>query len=160
MDKLIIGIAEGRVTKPPHILITYALGSCVGICLYDKKNQVAGMAHIVLPCQADAIDQNNPFKFADAGLNRLLDEMVLKGAQRKEIRAKIAGGAEMFPNLVTGEGIGQRNVQAVRNALKAEKIRIVAEDTGEDYGRTILLDSSDGTLEVRTVSRSGRKLIL
>ena len=93
-------------------------------------------------------------------MNRLLDEMVLKGAQRKEIRAKIAGGAEMFPNLVTGEGIGQRNVQAVRNALKAEKIRIVAEDTGEDYGRTILLDSSDGTLEVRTVSRSGRKLIL
>ena len=72
---VIVGIAQAGVAKRPRELITYALGSCVSICLFDRKNYIAGMAHILLPHQEDAIDRQNPYKFADRGCEELLRAM-------------------------------------------------------------------------------------
>lgn len=147
----IVGIAQGGVVKSPGELITYALGSCVGICLYDRKNKIAGMAHILLPSRQDALDQTNLYKFADTGCERLLSAMLKEGADLRSITAKIAGGATMFGGNSGRESIGTRNVKAVRAALMQLGIGLTAEDTGKDYGRTVALDAASGAVTVRSV---------
>ena len=91
-----VGIAQGKVVSRPEKLITYALGSCVGVCLYDGKHRIAGMAHIMLPDAGLSLSQENPYKFADKGCEQLIKEMELQGANRRFITAKLAGGAGMF----------------------------------------------------------------
>lgn len=150
-NPVIVGIAQGNIVQSPRKLISYALGSCVGICLYDRNKGIAGLAHILLPSHRDATDQTNPYKFADTGCVRLFDEMLRAGAGRHFITAKIAGGAEMFHTDGKTWEIGKRNVKAAREALAALGIHLIAEDTGSDYGRTVMLDSATGIVTVKSV---------
>ena len=152
-DTVLVGIAEGKVIHRPGILVSYALGSCVGICLYDRISGIAGMAHIMLPYRDEAMEQENRYKFADSGTEELLKRMLAEGAVRNRITAKIAGGARMFPGNDASEGVGERNVKAVRNTLERQGIFLTAEDTGKNYGRTIRFDAETGSLEIRTAKR-------
>ncbi len=93
MDKIMVGIAEGKIARKTQVLASYALGSCVAICLYDPKNKIAGMAHAILPRKEDAVDQGNPYKFAREGASELIRAMVNSGAEKKQITAKLVGGA-------------------------------------------------------------------
>lgn len=158
MEKIIVGIAEGKTAKHGEVLISYALGSCVGVCLYDRKHKIAGMAHIILPEMNFAICRQNEYKFASEGVKRLILDMCRQGAEKRYMAAKIAGGARMFSSAEHEWNIGARNVERVKKTLTEEGIRIVAEDTGKDYGRTIAFMSEDGTLEVSTVRRNVLKL--
>lgn len=152
VDKpVVVGIAQMRVVKSPGKIATYALGSCVGVCLYDPLRQIAGMVHILLPRSSDAIERTNPDKFADTGCVHLMQRMLAMGASRGIITAKIVGGATMFAVKGPMEGIGDRNVQAVKEALAAMRVRIVAEDTGADYGRSVVMDAETGKLTIHTV---------
>src|SRR5690554_3417790 len=117
-EKIIkIGMAEVSAAKHPAVLITLGLGSCVGICLYDKAKQVVGMAHIMLPSSREIKNNSNKAKFADTAVELLLADMLGLGAQRHRITAKIAGGAQMFSFSSANElmKIGERNVQAVKS---------------------------------------------
>lgn len=151
MKKIIVGIAEGKTAKHGEVLVSYALGSCVGVCLYDRKNKIAGMAHIILPGKSFAVCHDNEYKFASEGVRSLIRDMCRQGADRKYISAKIAGGAKMFRSAEHEWDIGNQNVKRVKETLSEEGICVAAEDTGEDYGRTIVFMSEDGTLEVKTV---------
>lgn len=151
MEQIIVGIAEGKTALANQILISYALGSCVGVCLYDAGKHIAGMAHIVLPSRHDAAKKENAYKFADEGIHALLKEMIVRGAHQSRMTAKISGGAKMFKTQGKEWEIGQQNVEAVKETLKKEGIRIIGEDTGKNYGRTILFSADSGQLEVRTV---------
>ena len=93
---VVVGIAEMEVVRDSGKIATYALGSCVGVCLYDYKNKVAGMVHILLPNSSAAIERSNPCKFADSGCEYLLQRMLFRGAQQSFVTAKIVGGATMF----------------------------------------------------------------
>lgn len=155
---VVVGIAQGEVVRQPSELITYALGSCVGVCLYDKKHHIAGLAHILLPIRSEALDQKNPYKFADSGCRLLRQRMILMGAEADQITAKIAGGARMFATDSKTESIGERNIKAVREALHRCGIQILAEDVGKDYGRTITFKSSSGSLHVKSI-KYGIKII-
>lgn len=157
-DPVIVGIAQGNVVHKPRELVSYALGSCVGLCLYDRSSGIAGMAHILLPSHRDAIDRTNPYKFADTGCSILLEEMLREGACRRFITAKMVGGAKMFHTDGKTWGIGERNVKAVRETLAALGICLIAEDTGKDYGRTVTLDSASGIVTVTSV-KHGIKVI-
>ena len=150
MEKIIVGISEGKTARPGQLLVSYALGSCVGVCLYDVKIRIAGMAHIILPDRTYAVGQKNEYKFAADGTRKLLDEMCRQGAQRRYITAKIAGGAKMFG---TAE-----NVIGVKQVLSEERIRLTAEDTGSNYGRTITFSAEDGIMEVSTVRHPVKRL--
>lgn len=119
--------------------------------MYDRDKKIAGMAHIVLPGKESAVSRENPYKFADEGVKELIREMERACASRKRITAKIAGGAKMFETASRKWEIGEQNVAAVKLALEKEGIRLVAENTGKNYGRTILFFAGDGKLEVRTV---------
>ena len=153
MDKLIVGIADGKIARKNQILVSYAIGSCVGVCLYDKQKQIAGMVHIVLPGGEIFMKQANPYKFADQGIRKLIQEMVRYGADPYRLTAKIAGGANMFQNNHATWEIGARNIEAVKKTLLDEKIYIAAEDIGKNYGRTIFFFSEDGKLEIHTARK-------
>lgn len=154
-----VGMADLKVIKAPGILTTLGLGSCVGIALYDKINKVAGLAHAMLPSSTEISNNQNKAKFVDTGIDMLIEKMLAEGANKYNIVAKIAGGAQMFSfsnNSILN--IGERNVLATRKKLKDLGIRIVSEDTGGNYGRTILLNSEDGSLTVKTIGH-GTKVI-
>lgn len=150
-NPIMVGIARGVIVQKPGRLITYALGSCVGVCLYDKRTGLTGMAHILLPSYRDAVDQSNLYKFADTGCEKLYRSMLKAGADRHSVTAKIVGGARMFRTDGKTEGIGERNVKSVKGALGSLGILLVAEDTGKDYGRTVILDSESGRVTVTSL---------
>lgn len=153
MEVVKVGMADYKVIKSFGILTTLGLGSCVGIALYDRIKKVAGLAHIMLPSSLEIKNNSNKAKFADTAIHELIEEMVLLGANRNSLVAKLAGGSQMFSFDSNTDilRIGERNIIASRKKLQELKIPIVAEDTGGNYGRTIELDSNDGSLLVKTI---------
>lgn len=158
--QIIIGISDLNVASAPDVLVSYALGSCVGICLYDSLVRVAGLAHIMLPSKAAFPNDPNMMKFADTAAWELVKRMEKTGARRIRMTAKIAGGAQMFAGqgLSDATQIGRRNVQETKEVLKELGIRIVAEDTGLDYGRTIEFSAETGMLRVRSITHGIREI--
>ncbi len=158
-EKLTVGISDWKICGSPDSLITYALGSCVGICLYDKNSRIAGLAHIMLP-DSTAITGGaaTRAKFADTAIVDMIDAMKAKGANITALTAKIAGGAVMFQSASSQFNIGERNVEAVRKKLAELRIPIVAADTGCNYGRTVTFFADNGALEVNSASK-GKSMI-
>lgn len=157
-----VGISDMKIVSSPDIVATYALGSCVGICIIDKISQIGGMVHIMLPQNPNPADEKAIFKYADTGIEEMIKQLERKGCLRMRMTAKIAGGAKMFEmsddkNSTIGN-IGERNVIAVKKVLQNMKIRLIAEDTGLNYGRTIFFDSSNGELMVKSFAK-GNKVI-
>lgn len=153
-NKLVVGIADMKMAKNQGMLITYALGSCIGICLYDSTIKLGAMIHIMLPLNMEA-GRKNTMKYADTGIRETLKQMEAKGAVRSRITAKLAGGAKMF-EITGGAGlgnIGQRNIESVHLNLKKEGIRILKEDLGGSVARTLLFDVSTGTGCIRSYGK-------
>lgn len=151
-----VGMADLKICKAPDSLTTLGLGSCVGVTLYDPLTKVSGMLHLMLPDSTHIRNNQNTAKFADTGIKELYNLMLKNGACAGSLVAKIAGGAQMFSY---GGGnsevmcVGQKNVEATKKALAQLRIRIVAEDTGLNYGRTIIFDSLTGNLRIRAVGK-------
>ena len=155
-----VGMADYNICTTPDAITTLGLGSCVGIVLYDSGIKLAGMAHIMLPDSTQIKCNENEAKFADTGIEALLRTLEGNGARRSRMIAKIAGGAQMFA--FSGENsmlcIGKRNVEATKKKLMDLGIDIVAEDTGDSYGRTIEFYPETGELLIKTVGK-GKKVI-
>ncbi len=147
-----IGISDLNVARSPDVLMTYALGSCVGICLYDRAKKIGGLSHIMLPDSSASHGAAQPYRFADTAIPILVQKMVLLGANKRALTAKIAGGARMFSTASNNSlsNIGQRNVVAVKGALAKLGIPIIAEDTGKDYGRTLFFTVEDGIMYIKS----------
>lgn len=160
MGVITVGIADLNIAKEPDVLATYALGSCVGICLYDPDKKIAGLAHIMLPLSKEAVGNavDNRRRYADTGITELIQTMSLSGASPSRLVAKIAGGAQMFSTTSSVFNIGERNVAAVKKILTAYRIRIIAEQTGENFGRTVFFYPEDGTMEIRAAARQTVRL--
>jgi len=142
-----------KMAQREGMLITYALGSCIGICLYDQKIKLASLIHIMLPLNMEP-GRKNTMKYADTGLRETLKMMVARGASKSRITAKIAGGAKMFE--VSGGSlgnIGQRNIESVHMHLKREGIVLLKEDVGGSVARTLLFDPATGMACVRCYGR-------
>lgn len=160
IESVKVGIAELKTAFAPVSIITTGLGSCVGICLWDPIIKVGGMVHIMLPDSTQVKTVHNKAKYADSGIAMLIEQMSKLGANPHRLVAKIAGGSQMFnfpgsSNLIR---IGERNVQTVKSILEASKIKILAEDTGGNYGRTIEFYTNNGHLLVKTIHK-GVKVI-
>lgn len=150
-----VGISDMKIANAPEGLISYALGSCVGICIIDKATQIAGMAHVMLPYNNNN-DKSNIFKYADTGIAEMIRQMELLGCLRSRMIAKIAGGAKMFDikGSSTIGSIGERNIAATKETLQKLKIKLLAEDVGENYGRTIIFDSNTGNLTIKSFGKN------
>ena len=152
-----VGMADLKTCKAPDGLITLGLGSCVGIALRDPVTQIGGLAHIMLP-DSTAMRGNNSTieKFADTGITELVRQLEAMGANRSRLVAKIAGGATMFQVQSRNEmmKIGERNVQATIEKLKELNIKLLAQDTGENFGRTVTFYPETGEFHIRAVGKS------
>lgn len=157
MGKVIkVGMADLNVCVSPDSITTLGLGSCVGIAVRDPVTKIGGLAHIMLPdSTAIRINSNIP-KFADTGIEELVKQVVAKGANRSRLVAKIAGGAQMFAFQTKNDmvRVGERNVEATKKKLAQLKIPILAEDTGKNYGRTVIFYPETGDFVIRAVGRS------
>lgn len=148
-----IGIGDMKVLRQQGVLITYALGSCVGITLYDPMIKLGALLHIMLPKAGEQANVN-PLKFADSGIREMVRKMRAFGGMPQRFVCKIAGGAQMFQMTGAIGNIGERNLISVREELAAQHIRISGEDVGKNYARTMLLDVSNGIVKIRTMGRN------
>lgn len=156
-----VGIAEIDLVVPPDTIRTTGLGSCVGVVLFDEIKKIAGMAHVMLPDSSiTKAGSLNIGKYADTAITALYDMLIKKGAHAKCLKAKIAGGAQMFQFSSANETmrIGPRNVESVKNQLSGLGIPIVASDVGGSSGRTIEFNPESAQLTIKTVNK-GIKMI-
>ncbi len=148
-----VGMADLNICVSPDSITTLGLGSCVGIALRDPVTKIGGLAHIMLPDSTSIRNNTNIPKFADTGIEELVRQVVAKGANKTRLVAKIAGGAQMFAFQSKNEmvRVGERNVEATKKKLSELKIPILAEDTGKNYGRTVIFYPETGDFVIRSV---------
>ncbi|MEW6977683.1 chemotaxis protein CheD [Bacillus pumilus] len=156
-----VGIADVQLVKTPDRIRTSGLGSCVGLVLFDQEKKLAGLVHVMLPDSSLAKGAvENLAKYADTGVKHTIDLLLKEGARKYALKAKLAGGAEMFKFKSTNDlmRIGPRNVSAVKEHLSLHHIPIISEDTGGNNGRTIEFDPLTTELEIRTVKHGIMKI--
>lgn len=158
--ELTVRVADLRVGVGDDVLVTLGLGSCVAIMLHDAEARIGGLAHILLPSPALSRVDANPAKFPQSAVPRLLELMAADGANPVRITARLAGGASMFAALAPPGTIqmGERNLVAARQVLRAHSVPLVGEAVGGDFGRTVRLRVRDGQIEVTTVSHGIQRL--
>ena len=158
MNDIIVGISDLKVSNNAgDVLVTYALGSCISIAVYDPKMKVGGLLHFMLP--ESSLDANkaktNPAMFADTGIPQLFKSCYAYGAEKKRMIVKVAGGASILDD-TNYFRIGQKNITAMRKIFWRNNVMIAGEDTGRNCNRTVRLDlatgrclikSSDGTVK-------------
>ena len=152
MSDLIVGISEIKISgNSKDMIVTYALGSCVAISVYDPLARVGGLLHYMLP---DSIldekkAKENPAMFADTGIPLLFKACYALGAEKKRLIVKVAGGANILDD-ANFFRIGQKNIMAMRKIFWENNILITAEDTGATHNRTVRLDIATGKTFVRS----------
>ncbi|MCM3003749.1 chemotaxis protein CheD [Priestia koreensis] len=149
-----VGISDMNIVTAPDHIRTSGLGSCVGVVIYDLHNRIAGLAHIMLPDSSLAkANELNVAKYADTAVTALVEELLRKGARKAFLKAKLAGGAQMFQFHSSNDlmRIGPRNVEAVEAELIKLHIPVQAKDVGGNNGRTIEFDPTSGILQIRKV---------
>lgn len=156
-----VGMADLVVAKHPATLVTLGLGSCVGLVIYDQLLRTAGMVHIMLSDSREAKNIPKPGKFSDTAVPCLLDELRELGVNRAQLRAKMAGGAQMFQ--MPGKesalfSVGARNVEATTKMLAAAGIRLVASDTGGSKGRSVEFSTETLKFVVKTLGLGTKEL--
>ncbi len=155
MNIIKVGMADLNICKSPDMITTLGLGSCVGITLYDPVTKIGGLAHVMLPDSTQIRNNTNIAKFADTGIDELLKRVVAAGANKSRLVAKIAGGAKMFAVSGTSDmgRIGDRNAEAARAKLKQLGIKLLVDETGLNFGRTIELYCENGDLHIKAVGK-------
>lgn len=151
MNKVIVGVADMKISdNPQDLLITYGLGSCLGVAIYDSCARVGGILHVMLPdsninCKHEAL---NPLKFVDTGLPLLFKGAYTYGAQKKRIQVKMAGCAQIADE--SGFfNIGKRNYAAAHRLLWKNEVLVDAEHCGAFVSRTISLEIASGKMLIQ-----------
>jgi chemotaxis protein CheD len=159
---LTVGVADMKVVRGQEgQMITYALGSCLGVTVFDPVARVGGMLHAMLPLSS--IDSEkaaaNPSMFVDSGLTQLLVDFYKLGGQKSRMTVVAAGGACM------GNGqsddffqIGSRNVIVVKKMLWKNSILLNAQEFGGNESRSMIMDMQDGRVWLRNADRVERVL--
>lgn len=152
---IIVGMADLNIGKAPDIITTVGLGSCIGLTLYDPVTRVGGLVHYMLPDSKAVSNNSNIAKFCDTGVQELLKRVMMAGANRRRLVAKIAGGAKMFAvNQESNVGsVGERNTVAAKQILRQLGIQLIAEDTGLNFGRTVELHCDTGDFYIKAVKK-------
>ena len=151
--KIVVGVADMAVSKNPNDeIITYALGSCLGITVYDPVVQVGGMIHIMLPMSTIDAEKakNKPYMFVDTGVPILFNECYKAGAVKSRLIVKVAGGARFKTEGQDYFNIGQRNFTILRKLLWKNGILLKTYDVGGSISRTLSMDIKTGTVLIKS----------
>lgn len=158
--KVIIGVSDMKVSNDPkETLITYSLGSCIGVAVYDPTANVAGLLHYMLPESSldKAKAQKNPYMFADTGIPQLFKAAYALGAKKQRMSVTVVGGAQILDQKGFFN-IGKRNHMALRKLLFKNNVIICKEDVGGNVNRTIRIEVGTGDMYLKT-SGMGEKQI-
>jgi len=150
--KLIVGVSDMKVSNDPvATLVTYSLGSCIGVAIYDPVVKVGGLLHYMLP--ASDIDaekaRRNPFMFADTGIPALFKSTYAFGAKKQRMRVIIVGGAQVLDQKGFFN-IGKRNHMALRKIFFKNNVMVDHEDIGGNVNRTVRLEIKTGDTYIKT----------
>lgn len=151
--KIKVNISDAKISSNPQdTLITYALGSCIGVSLYDPNAGIGGMLHCLLPDSHENASkaQQNPFKYVDSGLALLLAKIRALGANKRRLQVVIAGCAQKAKREEDVFNIGKRNYFAIRKNLWKAGLFIKAEDVGGHQPRTMYLNLADGSVTIKS----------
>jgi len=160
MRQLVIGVGDGGVSRDPDsVIVTYALGSCVALMLYDPVAKVAGMVHYMLPESSISNGNANarPWMYADTGIPLLLRVALENGADKRRLAVFAAGGAQVMNDNGTFN-IGKRNCLALRKALWKSGLVAHAEETGGTTPRTVRMEVSTGRVWLRAPGGEQREM--
>ncbi|MFQ5980297.1 MAG: chemotaxis protein CheD [Candidatus Heimdallarchaeota archaeon] len=151
MSNNLVGMGQIQTAKGPTILKALALGSCIGIAIWDSERKIGSLAHAILPKMPENRNNAKAHRYAATAINIMLDQMQKLGSKtpKDKLEAKLVGGANMFPNLHSIK-VGERNTKAARTKLNDLRIPIVAEDIGKNFGRTVNFNCQDGSIEITT----------
>lgn len=152
MSRVIIDIADYVVTKNAEdVLVTYALGSCIAVILYDPVKKAGGMIHYMLPMSSTNPDKAKlkPAMFADTGVPLLFHSMYDLGCQKSDLVVKVAGGGQLYDDNGTFE-IGKRNITVLRRMLWKTNVLVTTEDVGGPKSRTVSLTVGTGRCLVKS----------
>ena len=152
MGDLIVGISDIKVSNSlDDVIITYALGSCIGISVYDPVAKVGGLLHYMLPDSTldEKKARENPAMFADTGIPTLFKACYRLGAEKRRMIVKAAGGASILDD-TNFFRIGQKNIMAMRKIFWKNNVMITSEDTGANHNRTVRLEVATGKTLVRS----------
>jgi chemotaxis protein CheD len=153
--EIVVGVADCRTAADSQLLlVTYALGSCVAVIVYDPVSKVGGLLHFMLPDSAldPARSRENPYKFADAGIPLLLNQVYAHGASQKRLLAWAVGGSQILDDHGVFQ-IGKRNCLAARRALWKHGVMVSGEAVGGMDFRTVKLEIASGRLLVEEGGR-------
>lgn len=145
-------MSDAKVSgDPSDMLVTYSLGSCIGVCLYDPATNIGGMLHYQLPNSKIDPDKakDMPFMFADTGMEILVEKLLAMGAKKTRMRIKIAGGASMDTG-PKGFDIGKRNHLAFRKIMWKNGMFVDSEDVGGFSPRNVYMDMADGAVTIKS----------
>ncbi|NLE04779.1 MAG: chemotaxis protein CheD [Crenarchaeota archaeon] len=156
LEEVRVNMAELKAENQPINLVT-SVGSCIAICIHDSMNMCGGLAHIMLPNSSIAPREPLPAKFADTAVPELIRVIKRLGGNEKRLYAKIAGGANMFPNM-NALNIGAKNIEATKVALQKHKVRLVSEDVGGENGRRITFNIATGVALVKRFNGAVAKI--
>lgn len=151
VEEVRVDMAGMKVASTPVELVT-SVGSCVAICLHDSTNKCGGLAHIMLPDSSIFPREILPSKFADTAVPALAKAIRRINSKETPLFAKISGGANMFPDIKNSSvPVGDKNVEAVKQALATHKIPLLNEDVGGSWGRRISFNVITGVATIRRV---------
>ena len=152
LNRVVVGISDMKISEhPDDYIVTYSLGSCLGVTVYDPVIKVAGMIHCMLPVSSIDKDRatREPYMFVDTGIPMLLNKMLDYGAEKKRLIIKIAGCAAILDDKGMFK-IGERNLTVVRKILWKNSMLIKAVDVGGAVSRTLSIDVSTGTVIIKS----------
>jgi chemotaxis protein CheD len=153
--QVVVGVADMKVSnKPEEVIVTHALGSCIGVAIYDPVARVGGILHYMLPDSTLDLNksQSHPYMFADTGLPQLFRECYRLGAQKSRLRVKIAGGSQVMGNKEFFQ-IGRRNYAALRKIFLKNNVLINNEDVGGTKARTLFLEIATGNVWIKVMGQ-------
>lgn len=161
------------MAKAPDIIISTGIGSCVVVTLYDRQLKIGGLAHIMMPENKSKEYGDNHLvlaenlvvvpiffaQFADEAIDALLERLLTQGAFMRNIEAKIAGGARLFPSYNgASKGIGDHNVISIKCILKCRRISLTGWDVGGRHGRSVEFHLGSGRLFVSAIGKQSKEI--
>lgn len=145
-ERIVVRVGDLAAARPPSVLATYGLGSCVAVLLHDPATGVGGLAHILLPAPSPGRGTGSVARYAISAVPALVAEIEALGARRGTLVGRLVGGASMFASLAPPGAIqiGDRNCVAAQAALANLEIPLAGTAVGGDYGRSVELTLPSG----------------
>ena len=158
-DVILVNMADYKIATGSKKLITRDLGSCVAVCMRDPDKGIGGLLHIMLPKCPEYIKEKELYpKFADTGIDVLVQQLVSKGADRSKLVVKLAGAAHMVKTegIPESEDLSSRNLAAVKAKLALLRIPIQVMDVEDYYPRTVIYEPATGQMLIKSMGRADK----